>query len=177
MNQKNTTGETSHLCLILKISCHHKIFKCTPEYVIFTAMGPISRIKTSQLYVELDGHGQTQLTTILKRHVKQLAMTCLFINSKTNSLYYSCFTNYVHSSALTRSLLPGIAPLSAGMFSTPTGLPWYHASIVSLLVSLFSTPTGLLAFIELLVVRFLLSIDLLPTGLFSTPVGFPCIMI
>ena len=54
--------------------------------------------------------------------------------------------NYVHSSVVTRSLLPGIALLLVGLFSTLTGLPWYHASIVPLLVILFSTPTGLLVF-------------------------------
>ena len=64
--------------------------------------------------------------------------------------------NYVHSGALTRSLLPNIAPLPAG---------------------LFSTPMGLLAFIELLCFKFLFSIDTLLGGLFSTPVGLPCIMI
>ena len=85
--------------------------------------------------------------------------------------------NYVHSSALTRSLLPGIASLPTSLFSTSTGLPWYHASIVPLLASLFSTPTGLLAFIELPCFEFLLSIDPLPASLFSTPTGFPCIMI
>ena len=85
--------------------------------------------------------------------------------------------NYVHSIALTRSLLPGIAPLPASLFSTPTGLPWYHASIVPLPVNLFSTPTGLLAFIKLLFCKILLSIDLLPASLFNTPTGLPCIMI
>ena len=85
--------------------------------------------------------------------------------------------NYVHSGALTRSLLPDNAPLLAGLFSTSTGLPWYHASIVPLPMSLFSTPTDLLAFNELLYFKLLLSIDPLPTGLFSTPTGFPCIMI
>ena len=85
--------------------------------------------------------------------------------------------NYVHSGVLTRSHLPDIFPLPAGLFSTSMGFYWYHASISPLPTSLFSTPTGLLTFIELPVVRFLLSIDLLPAGLFSTPTGFPCIMI
>ena len=62
----------------------------------------------------------------------------------------------MHSSALTRSLLPDIAPLPAG---------------------LFNTPTGLLAFIELPYFKFLLRIDPLLVGLFNTLVGFPCIMI
>ena len=75
--------------------------------------------------------------------------------------------NYVHSGALTRSLLPDIAPLPAGLFSTSTGLPWYHASIVPLPMHLFSTPMGLLAFIELLCFKFLLSIDPTPAGLFN----------
>ena len=91
--------------------------------------------------------------------------------------YDHYFMNHVHSSALTRSLLPGIAPLPAGLFSTLTGLSWYHASIVLLPMSLFNSPTGLLAFIELPCFKFLLSIDPLPVGLFSTPAGFPCIMI
>ena len=85
--------------------------------------------------------------------------------------------NYVHSGVLTRSHLPDIAMLPVGLYSTPKGLYWYHASIAPLPVSLFSTPTGLLAFIKLHVVWFLLSIDPLPAGMFSTPAGLPCIMI
>ena len=57
--------------------------------------------------------------------------------------------NHVHSGVLTRSLLPDIAPLPAGLFSTPTSLSWYHASIAPLPAGLFSTPMGLLAFTEL----------------------------
>ena len=85
--------------------------------------------------------------------------------------------NSVYSGVLTRSHLLEITPIPAGLFSTPTGLSWYHASIALLPVSLFSTPMGLLAFIELPVIRFLLSIGPLPVGLFSTPVGLPYIMI
>ena len=85
--------------------------------------------------------------------------------------------NHVHSGALTRSLLPNISPLPTGLFSTPTGLSWYHASIVPLPASIFSTLTGLLAFIDLPCCDFLFSIDPLLVGLFSTPVGLPCIMI
>ena len=114
--------------------------------------------------------------------------------------------NHVHSTTLTRPLLPDISPLPSGLFSTSTGLSWYHASIVPLpvsmfnipmgllafielpcfkfllsidplLVGLFSTPLGLFAFIELPYFKFLLSIDPLPPGLFSTLAGFPCIMI
>ena len=85
--------------------------------------------------------------------------------------------NYVHSGVLTRSHLRDIAPLPACMFSTSGDLSWYHASIAPLPASLFNTPTGLLAFIKLHVIRFLLSIDSLPAGLFSTLAGFPCIMI
>ena len=72
--------------------------------------------------------------------------------------------------------LPDIAPLPAGLFSTPTGLSWYHASIALLQASLFSTPIGLLEFIKI-PCKLLISIDLLPTGLFSTPTGLPCINI
>ena len=85
--------------------------------------------------------------------------------------------NYVYSGVLTRSHLPDIAPLPAGLFSTPTGLSWYHASIIPQPVSLFSTATSFLAFIELPCFKFLLSIDPLPAVPFSTPAGFPCIMI
>ena len=76
--------------------------------------------------------------------------------------------NHVHSGALTRSLLPDISLLPAGLFSTPAGLPCYHASIVPLPASLFSTPMGLLAFIKLPCFKLLLSIDPLPAGLFNT---------
>ena len=93
-------------------------------------------------------------------------------------LYILSFsTNHVHSHALTRSLLPDTAPLLAGLFSTPMGLSWYHASIVPLPTGLFSTLTCLLAFIELPCFKFLLSIDPLLVSLFSIPMGFPCIMI
>ena len=85
--------------------------------------------------------------------------------------------NYVYSGVLTRSHLPDIFMLPTGLFNTPVGLSWYHASIALPPVSLFSFPMGLLAFIELPVIRFLLSIDLLLVGMFSTPTGFPCIMI
>ena len=63
-------------------------------------------------------------------------------------IYYHYFMNYVRSGVLTRSHLLDIAPLPAGLFSTPASLSWYHASIAPLLASLFSTLTGLLAFIE-----------------------------
>ena len=82
--------------------------------------------------------------------------------------------NHVHSGALTRSLSPDIALLPVGLFSTLTGLSWYHASIVPLPASMFSTPTSLLSFIELPCFKLLLSIDPLPVGLFSTPTGLPC---
>ena len=85
--------------------------------------------------------------------------------------------NYVYSGVLTRSHLPDISPLPAGLFSTPTGLSWYHASIAPLPAILFSTLMGLLAFNDLACFKFLPSIDPLPAGLFSTPVGLPCIMI
>ena len=100
-------------------------------------------------------------------------------NWPTYVFIYSGFfqTSHVYSNALTRSISPDISPLPVGMFSTSTGLSWYHASIVPLPTSLFSTPTGLLAFIELPCFKFLLSIDPLPTGLFSTPTGLSCIMI
>ena len=91
--------------------------------------------------------------------------------------YIIIFRNHVHSGALTRSLLPDIAPLPAGLFSTPTSLSWYNASIILLPASLFSTPAGLLAFIKLPCFNFLLSIDPLPAGLFSASTGLPCIMI
>ena len=126
-----------------------KYFKFTTECVIFIAMGPISRIMTSQVYAELDGQGQAQLTAILKRHVKQLAVTCIFIDYKKCSLYYDCFTNYVHSSALTKSLLPSISPLPVRMFSTLMSLPWYNTSIAPPLASMFSTPMGFPVFTKL----------------------------
>ena len=58
----------------------------------------------------------------------------------------------MHRGALTRSLLPDIAPLRAGLFSTPTGLlaftdlPYFHIllSIEPLLADLFDTMIGLL---------------------------------
>ena len=87
-------------------------------------------------------------------------------------IYIIVLSNHVPSGALTRSLLPDIAPLPAGLLSTPTGLSWYHASIAPFLESLFSTPMDLLAFIELLCCTFLLSTDPLQAGLFSTPNGF-----
>ena len=87
-------------------------------------------------------------------------------------LILSFSMNHVHSSALTRSLLPNISPLLACVFSTPVGLSWYHASIAHLPAIMFSTPMGLLTFIKLLVVIFLLSIDLLLARLFSTLEGF-----
>ena len=92
-------------------------------------------------------------------------------------IYYHYLTNYVYSGVLTKSHLPDIAPLLAGMFSTSVGLSWFHASIAPLPASLFSTSMGLLSFIELPCFKFLLSIDPLPTGLFSTPADLPCIMI
>ena len=85
--------------------------------------------------------------------------------------------NHVHNSALTRSLLPDISPLPASLFSTSTGLSWYHASIAPLPVGLFSTSMSLLAFIELVCFQMLLSIDPLPAGLFTTPTSFLGIMI
>ena len=101
----------------------------------------------------------------------------LLMNSERFSLEYHCYTNHVHSGALTICLLPDIAPLPAGLFNTSTGLSWYHASIIWLPARLFSTPMGLLAFIELPCFKLLLSIDPLQAGLFSTPTGFPCIKI
>ena len=80
--------------------------------------------------------------------------------------------NHVHSGVLTRYLSPDIAPLLANLFNTPTGLSWYHASIVLLPASLFSTPTGLLAFIELPCFNFLLSIDPAACRLVQYPDGF-----
>ena len=80
--------------------------------------------------------------------------------------------SHVYRNALNCSPLPNIFLLSVGLFSTLAGLSWYHASIAPLPASMFSTPTGLLAFIEPLVIIFLLSIDPLPAGLFNTPVGF-----
>ena len=50
--------------------------------------------------------------------------------------------NYVPSGVLTRSLLPDISPLPAGLFSTSMGLSWYHARIAPFPASLFSTPMG-----------------------------------
>ena len=85
--------------------------------------------------------------------------------------------NNVHSGALTISLLPDISLLTAGLFSTPVGLSWYHASIAPLPIGLFSTSTVLLAFTKLPFFQTLLSIDPLPTGLFSTLAGFLCIII
>ena len=86
-------------------------------------------------------------------------------------------TNHVHSSALTRSLLPDISPFLVGIFSTSIGLSWYHASIAPLPVILFSTPMSLLSFIELPCFKILLNIDSLPAGLFNTPMGLLHIMI
>ena len=83
----------------------------------------------------------------------------------------------MHSGVLTRSLLLDIALLPVGLFNTPTGLSWYHASIASLPAILFSTSIGLLAFIELPCFKFLLGIDPLPASLFGTLAGLPCIMI
>ena len=91
--------------------------------------------------------------------------------------FVSFFTNHVHSNALTEPLLPDIAPLPAGMFSSQMGLSWYHASIVPLPTGLFNTPTCLLAFIELPCFKMLLSINTLPAGLFSNPMSLLRIMI
>ena len=83
----------------------------------------------------------------------------------------------MYSGVLTKSHLPDISPLPAGLFSTPMGLSWYHASIVLLPASLFSNPMGLLAFIELPGLKLLFSIEPLLADMFSTSMGFPCITI
>ena len=85
--------------------------------------------------------------------------------------------NHVHSNALTKTLLPDIAMVQEGLFSTSVGLSWYHASIAPLPAGLFSTLTGLLAFIKLPCFKILLSIESLSSSMFSTSVGLPLIII
>ena len=80
--------------------------------------------------------------------------------------------NHVPSNALTRPILPDIAPLPVGLFSTSVGLYWYHESIALVLVTLFNTSTGLLTLTRIPCLKLLLSMDPLPVSLFSTPVGF-----
>ena len=76
----------------------------------------------------------------------------------------------MHSDAFTRSLLPDISLFLVGLFSTPVGLSWYHASIAPPRESLFSTPMGLLALTRLPCLKILISTDPLLASLFNTPV-------